>query len=217
MSFARPDGSAGAGPSAGNPVGGSFAAGGPVRGDPVGGATELRLDAADGATAVVTVPWPPFAPPPTSNPSFVAGVLARHAARPRTIGLLLVRRGGWAVGVAREGRLLVHKTGSRYVQSRTAAGGWSQQRYARRRGNQADALVQAVVEAAAARLDASALEGLVPGGDRGLVEAVLAQPSLAGVAALPRGPLLDVPDPKAAVLEAAAQRARAVRVLLDQP
>ena len=62
------------------------------------------------------MPWPPLNPPPTSDPSFVAGVLARHAARPRTLGLLLVRRGGWAVGVASEGRLLVHKTGSRYVQ-----------------------------------------------------------------------------------------------------
>ena len=171
----------------------------------------------DGSSALLTVPWPPFAPPPTSNPSFAAGVLARHAARPRTVGLLLVRRGGWAVGVAREGRLLVHKTGSRYVQSRTAAGGWSQQRYARRRGNQADALVTAVVDAAAARLDARTLDGLVPGGDRSLVDAVLADPSLAAVAALTRGPLLDVPDPKAAVLEVAAERARAVRVHLDQP
>jgi hypothetical protein len=177
----------------------------------------VRLVADDGATAVLTVPWPPLAPPPTSDPSFVAGVVARHAARPRTVGLLLVRRGGWAVGTARDGRLLVHKTGSRYVQSRTAAGGWSQQRYARRRGNQADALVSAVVEAAATRLDAGSLDGLVPGGDRGLVDAVLADPALAAVAALPRGPLLDVPDPKAVVLEAAAARARAVRVLLDQP
>jgi hypothetical protein len=181
------------------------------------GADAVRLAAADGATAVLSVPWPPFAPPPTSDPSFVAGVLARHAARPRTLGLLLVRRGGWAVGTAREGKLLVHKAGSRYVQSRTAAGGWSQQRYARRRGNQADALVCAVVEAAASRLDAGSLDGLVGGGDRSLVDAVLGDPSLTAVAALPRGPLLDVPDPKAAVLEAAADRVRAVRVLLDQP
>ena len=177
----------------------------------------VRLAAEDGASAVLSVPWPPFAAPPTSDPSFVAGVLARHAARPRTIGLLLVRRGGWAVGTARDGRLLLHKTGSRYVQARTAAGGWSQQRYARRRGNQADALVQAVVEATAARLDAGSLDGLVGGGDRALVDTVLADPALAAVAALPRGPLLDVPDPKAAVLEAAAERVRAVRVLLDQP
>ena len=69
-------------------------------------ADAVRLTAADGASAVLSVPWPPFAPPPTSDPSFVAGVLARHAARVRTVGLLLVRRGGWAVGTARDGALL---------------------------------------------------------------------------------------------------------------
>jgi hypothetical protein len=42
---------------------------------------------------------------------------------------------------AAEGGLLAHKVGTRYVQSRTAAGGWSQQRFARRRDNQADELV----------------------------------------------------------------------------
>ena len=34
-------------------------------------------------------------------------------------------------------RRTAHKVGTRHVQSRTAAGGWSQQRYARRRANQA--------------------------------------------------------------------------------
>ncbi len=37
------------------------------------------------------------------------------------------------------------RSGTRHVQSRTAAGGWSQQRFARRRGKQADELVDAVV------------------------------------------------------------------------
>ncbi len=177
----------------------------------------VALTAADGATAVLEVPWPPWTPPPTSDPSFVAGVLARHAARSRTVGLLLVRRGGWAVGTARDGELIVHKAGTRYVQARTAAGGWSQQRYARRRGNQADALVDTVTEAAAARLQPADLDGLVVGGDRALVDAVLADTVLAGVAALPRSPLLDVPDPRNDVLAATAERARAVRVRLTQP
>ena len=43
------------------------------------------------------------------------------------------------------GTLTAAKVGSRHVQSRTAAGGWSQQRFARRRGKQADELVDAVV------------------------------------------------------------------------
>ncbi|MGL5852830.1 MAG: Vms1/Ankzf1 family peptidyl-tRNA hydrolase, partial [Phycicoccus sp.] len=65
------------------------------------------------------------------------------------VGLVLVRRGGYAVGVAAGGRLATHKVGTRYVQSRTAAGGWSQQRFARRRANQADELVGATADVAA--------------------------------------------------------------------
>ena len=52
---------------------------------------------------------------------------------------------------------------------------------------------------------------------RALVEAVLGDPRLAGIAALPRGPLLDVPDPRAVVLEAAATRVLAVRIHLTEP
>ncbi|GAB3675562.1 acVLRF1 family peptidyl-tRNA hydrolase [Angustibacter aerolatus] len=181
------------------------------------GAEAVLLQAADTATVRLEVPWPPFSPPPTRDPSFVAGVLARHALRPRTVGLLLVRRGGFALGTARDGELLVHKTGTRYVQSRTAAGGWSQQRYARRRGNQADALVEAVVDAVAQRLDARELDGLVPGGDGSLVDAVLADPRLRALAALPRGPLLAVADPRLDVLTEAATRTLAVRIQLTQP
>jgi hypothetical protein len=134
------------------------------------------------------------------------------------LGLVLVRRGGYAVGLAHEGRLTAHKCGSRYVQSRTAAGGWSQQRFARRRGNQADELVRGVVEHALRLLPAgSGLEGLVVGGDRALVRDVLADPRLSHLSALPRRELYDLPDPKLAVLEAALRRGRAVWVDLDEP
>ncbi len=175
---------------------------------------QVRLTADDGSLADLEVPWPPWPVPPSGNLELVVGVLARHVARPRTLGLLLVRRGGWAIGTCREGRLLSHKTGSRYVQSRTAAGGWSQQRYARRRSGQADALVGTVVDAALDRLPPGELDGLVVGGDRQLVRAVLDDRRLAALAQLPRSPLLEVPDPKAAVLEEAARRALAVRVRL---
>lgn len=181
------------------------------------GADTVVLVADDGTRAVLDVPWPPWSPPPTSEPLFVAGVLARHAATSRTVALLLVRRGGWALGTCRSGALIMHKTGTRYVQGQTAAGGTSQHRYANRRSNQADALVGAVAEAAASRLVGVELEGLVPAGDRALVEAVLRDPRLATVAGLPRAPLLDVRDPRATVLADAARRALAVRVHLTEP
>ena len=56
--------------------------------------------------------------------------------------LLLLRRGGYGVGRASQGgALAASKVGTRYVQSRTAAGGWSQHRFARRRDNQAAGLI----------------------------------------------------------------------------
>jgi hypothetical protein len=180
-------------------------------------AESLRLRADDGALAELEVPWPPWSVPASGDLGAVTGALARHAARPRTLGLLLVRRGGWAVGTCRDGTLLTHKAGSRYVQSRTAAGGWSQQRFARRRSGQADALVGAVAEATSERLRAADLDGLVVGGDRQLARAVLEDRRLAGLAALPRSPLLEIPDPRATVLEEAARRAVAVRVRITDP
>jgi len=177
----------------------------------------LRLSADDGAWAELEAPWPPWSAPPSGDVHQATGALARHAARPRTLGLLLVRRGGWAVGTCRNGTLLTHKTGSRYVQSRTAAGGWSQQRFARRRRGQADALVGVVAQAAVDRLRAADLDGLVVGGDRQLVSAVLQDRRLADLAELPRSPVLEVPDPRAAVLEQAAVRSAAVRVRVTDP
>ena len=191
------------------------------------GGDRVVLRASDGEVADLEVPWSPLrrhgpgdparTPRPAGDgddvPAVVVAALADHAARPRTALLLLVRRGGYAVGTAREGRLLDHSTGTRYVQSRTAAGGWSQQRYARRRSGQSAALVGAATAALATVLARAedAPEVLVVGGDRLLVDAVLAG-SGDGVAALPRSPLLDVGDPRLAVLVDVAARARAVRV-----
>ena len=150
------------------------------------------------------------------------------------LGVILVRRGGYAVGRVRGGKLLLHKVGTRYVQSRTAAGGWSQQRYARRRDTQADELVGAVVEHAARILvdlahvpeetgdipvgTSPLLPGLVVGGDRQLVAAVLSERRLSSLVPLARRELFDLPDPNRAVLETAIKRATAVRITLsDQP
>ena len=131
------------------------------------------------------------------------------------LGLVLVRRGGYAVGLAQEGRLTDHKVGTRYVQSRTAAGGWSQQRFARRRGNQADELTRAVAEHAARILPRGVPAGLVLGGDRALGAQVLHDPRLAHLADLPRREFYDLPDPRLAVLEDALARGRSVRITIE--
>lgn len=181
----------------------------------------LVLTGDDGEVADLEVPWPPLVLPGGASTDEAVAVLSDHAARPRTALLVLVRRGGWAVGLARAGVVLEGLGGTRYVQSRTAAGGWSQQRYARRRANQADGLVGAAAGALARVLaQGPRPDVVVPGGDRQLVADVLAAlpPEVcAAVAPLPRGPLLDVADPRRRVLDDAAARARAVRVRVATP
>ncbi|SCG43021.1 hypothetical protein GA0070609_1257 [Micromonospora echinaurantiaca] len=172
----------------------------------------LRLAAPDGATAELHTP--PGAPATADLPGFVAAATAS-----RRIGLLLARKGAVAVGVAAGKELLVSKVDTRYVQGRTAAGGWSQQRFARRRDNQAKAALADAAELAVRLLlpAASTLDALVCGGDRRAVDTVLADRRLAPLAALRAERLLDVPEPRHAVLVGAIDAARAVRILVRDP
>ncbi|NBH09133.1 acVLRF1 family peptidyl-tRNA hydrolase, partial [Amycolatopsis sp. SID8362] len=87
---------------------------------------EIGVTAADGTTATATVPFGPL-----EEPSLDA--LVAHVLVPRRIALLLVRLGGHSVGIARDGRVEVSRTDRHLVHGRSAAGGWSQQRFARRR------------------------------------------------------------------------------------
>ena len=143
--------------------------------------------------------------------------MARESFAHDPLAVVLVRRGGYAVGLARGGAFTESKVGTRHVQSRTAAGGWSQQRFARRRGNQADELVRAVAEHAVRILPRGIPAGLVAGGDRALLRAVLDDPRLDHLTALPRRELHDLPDPRRAVLEDALRRGRAVRISIEDP
>ena len=170
----------------------------------------VTLLAVDGAIAELQVPFPPLA---VGEDDPVRRFLA-HAGRDRMVGLLLVRRGGYAAGVSQGGELVASKVGSRHVQGRSAAGGWSQQRFARRRAGQGRIAMEAAADVAAALLlpYVARLEGIVFGGDRASVAAVLEDPRLAPLRSLPRGPHLDVPDPRRAVLERAARQFPAVRI-----
>ena len=63
--------------------------------------------------------------------------------------MLLVRKGGFAVARLAGDRIVESKVGQRHVQGRTKAGGQSQQRFARRRDNQARQAYEAAAEHAA--------------------------------------------------------------------
>ncbi|HEV7197000.1 MAG TPA: acVLRF1 family peptidyl-tRNA hydrolase [Pedococcus sp.] len=150
-----------------------------------------------------------------SGPDAPQCIVAQERFDHEPLAVVLIRRGGYAVGLARGGAFTESKVGTRHVQSRTAAGGWSQQRFARRRGNQADELVRAVADHALRLLPRGIPAAVVVGGDKALVRAVLDDPRLAHLSAVPRRELFDLPDPRRAVLEDALRRGRAVRVTVE--
>ena len=177
----------------------------------------LHVAAPDGAHATLWPPWPGWAASPGSLGTLADLVDAVAVSRP--VGFVLVRRGGYAVGVAEGRRLLDSKVGSRYVQGKTKAGGWSQQRYARRRDAQARDAFSAAADAAARVVlpRVADLGGLVTGGDRPAVDAVLDDARLRRLRDLPQGRFLAVPDPRQRVLEEAVRRSRAVVVDVYDP
>jgi hypothetical protein len=176
----------------------------------------VRLLAADGTDALLQAPWPPDGRPGRGSDPLAR--LASVAVQPRTVGLLLVRRGGYGVAVVQEGTVLASKTGSRYVQARSSAGGQSQQRFARRRANQADELVDKVAVQAATVFSGHPIEYVAPGGDRTLAGLVLDHPAMKLYAPLSRLDFLAVPDPNASVLKKTAADICAVRIqVADTP
>ena len=173
----------------------------------------IRIQATDGATAVIAVPFPPL---PESGAALLN--LVQHAQRDRRIGAVLVRRGGWAVGVFIGSELIDSKVGRPYVQGQTKAGGWSQQRYARRRGQQATQAYATVADAVARILlpRLTDLEAVVAGGDRAGIDAVLADARLRPIRDKLTGPVLPTPDPRLRVLQAFPDQFRAVPITLNE-
>jgi hypothetical protein len=169
----------------------------------------LVLVAPDGSRAECSVPFPPlqWGSDPVDD-------LVAHAEQERQVGVVLVRLGGHAAGVFEGERLVRSAVGRRHVQGRSAAGGWSQQRFARRRAAQGRVAFAAAADACAEVLlpVAGTLAAVVTGGDRRALDQVLADPRLAPLRALVTGQVLDVPDPRRTVLEQTPRRFRAIRI-----
>ncbi len=157
----------------------------------------LSVSAADGATALAALPFAARYDGPPDASAFAHAVDA-----PARWGVLLVRKGGFAVATVSGLAVAESKVGQRHVQGRTKAGGQSQQRFARRRDNQARQAYEAAAEHAA-RILTGRLTALVCGGDRSAVDAVLSDPRLVHLVDVRVEPWLAVPDPRRSVLDQA--------------
>ncbi len=181
----------------------------------------VTFAAADGATATCQVPFPPLDGVTTAaqDPDALARAIAAHATADRTVGVLLVRLGGYAAGVftGTEPVLAASKVGSRLVHGRSAAGGQSQRRFARRRENQAHQALAAAADTAAAVFGPYQLDALVLGGDRRAFAPVSKDVRLAPYFAVAVRAFLTVPDPRLTVLRDTPRLFRAIRIALDEP
>lgn len=176
------------------------------------GATTLSLvdgaftgAAADGSTFSALLPWSRS----YDGPADVEHVVLA-CSPPPDWAVLLVRKGGFAVARLAGPALVDSKVGQRHVQGRTKAGGQSQQRFARRRDNQARVAFEAAADHAVRLIgDATCV---VVGGDQTAVTATWDDPRLRSLSQRVVGAFLTVPDPRRSVLEEAILDAGALQV-----
>jgi hypothetical protein len=184
----------------------------------------VTFRAGDGALAQCHVPFPPLPEGTgdrTGQITDSAERISAHARAGRTVGVLLVRLGGYAAGVftGPEAHLVASKVGSRLVHGRSAAGGTSQQRFARRREKQASEALGAAADTAAAVFGqfAGKLDAVVLGGDRRAIAGLRDDQRLRPYLDLAVERFLTVPDPRLAVLRSTPRLFRAIRIHLTEP
>ncbi|GAA0260761.1 acVLRF1 family peptidyl-tRNA hydrolase [Cryptosporangium japonicum] len=170
----------------------------------------VTVHGGDGAVAECHAPFPPL----VIGERDPLEALVTHARLDRRVGVLLVRLGGYAAGVFAGTTLVVSKVDTRPVHGRNKAGGWSQQRFARRREGQARQLAEAAAAVAERVLlpEVGTLDAVVLGGDRAAIDATLEAGALAPLRRLAVERFLTVPDPRRTILEATPDAFRAVRI-----
>jgi peptide subunit release factor 1 (eRF1) len=158
---------------------------------------------ADGERVVCEPPFPPLDEALRGDRAgYEPGPLLDHVRRERTVGVLLVRLGGHAAGVFKGEELTDSKVGTRLVHGRHRKGGSSSGRFARRREGEARAALQAAADVAVRVLvpPVERLDAVVLGGDRRALDEVMGDQRLAPLRALVSDRVIDVPDPRLAVL-----------------
>ena len=191
---------------------------------PEAGDAVVTVRAADGSVARVPRAVPAAGrrpgPGPAGGRHGLAARIAAHARADRTVGVFLVRLGGYAAGVfaGPDQQLVASKVGSRLVHGRSAAGGQSQHRFARRREKQASEALAAAADTAARVLVPylGRLDALVLGGDKRAMSGMSADPRLRPLLDLATDRFLTVPDPRLAVLRATPPMYLAVQIRLTE-
>jgi peptide subunit release factor 1 (eRF1) len=132
------------------------------------------------------------------------GPLLEEIAEDRRVGAVLVRLGGYAVGVFEGERLVDSKVGRRLVHGRHRAGGSSANRFRRRREEQARTALLAAADVAARVLgpERNRLDAVALGGDREAIRRMVELlPDLTWLERNALGRFFTVPEPRKAVLE----------------
>lgn len=176
------------------------------------GAAGLTVRTDRGGTAVLRGTWD--GPAPRSLDDIVSWA----AGADRVVALVLLRRGGYSIAAAAlsgvHHSVLASKTDQVYVQGRTAAGGQSQQRFARRRAGQAQQLVRSAADTCVRVLltdRATAYAELVTGGDIPLLDELLVDARLQTLRALPRQHVA-IGEPRRRTIDEAVIAARSVSI-----
>ena len=126
-----------------------------------------------------------------------------------SVALILVRLGAYAVGLCRGENLIASKVGTGLVHGRHKKGGSSQQRFQRHREKQIEFFLDRVCRHIKEKLEPQArtLDYLVYGGARTTIISLQKRCSfLQQFDNRTLAPLLDIPDPRQAVLETAVGR-----------
>jgi hypothetical protein len=171
----------------------------------------------DGATARLSLHWPGLQLGADPLADLLAAARVRHR-----LGILAVRADGHALGIWDGAAIVGAKRKGHYVQARTAAGGWSQQRFARRRENQAKAAYESASGDVAAILEpvVGSLDGILAAGNPAAITAVLADHRVRRTAALAaRVPLdrLELHATSREALTELTERFLSVVIGIDEP